>query len=326
MFTDEVTIRVKAGNGGNGCVSLHREKYQPKGGPDGGDGGNGGDVIFQASNDVNTLTFFDARKEFKAQNGVQGGKNRCHGKNAEDLILNVPPGTIIYKVEDDKSIKIADLVKEGERAIVATGGRGGWGNMHFATPTHQTPMEANPGTPGEDFTLKLELRIIADVGFIGLPNSGKSTLLSRISAARPKIANYPFTTLEPNLGVVRVDNKFSFIAADIPGLIEGASKGKGLGIEFLRHVKRTKSLVHIIDITSADLMLDYNTIRAELKLFDKELAEKHEILVLNKIDLLGDQKPKIPAKMKKLHPILISAVSGKGIDELLYKIKELLTK
>ena len=334
MLTDEVTIKITAGKGGNGCVSFRREKYVPKGGPDGGDGGKGGNIIFRANQSVNTLTFFNMKKEFKAENGAQGGKNQRTGADADNLILEVPPGTMIYKaqnVQNEDNIdneKIADLTKEGDQFVAAKGGRGGWGNVHFATATHQTPREANPGLPGEEKTIKLELRLIADVGIIGLPNAGKSTLLSRISHARPKIADYPFTTLEPNLGVIRVDDEFSFIAADIPGLIEGASKGRGLGHKFLRHVKRTNSLVHLIDANSDDFVCDYKTIRNELKLFSPELAKKKEILCINKIETVSEEQ--LNTKTKELKnkvkrtPLLISAVTGKGIQELLYKIKKVL--
>ena len=334
MLTDEVTIKITAGKGGNGCVSFRREKYVPKGGPDGGDGGKGGNIILRANQSVNTLTFFNMKKEFKAENGAQGGKNQRTGADADNLILEVPPGTMIYKaqnVQNEDNIdneKIADLTKEGDQFVAAKGGRGGWGNVHFATATHQTPREANPGLPGEEKTIKLELRLIADVGIIGLPNAGKSTLLSRISHARPKIADYPFTTLEPNLGVIRVDDEFSFIAADIPGLIEGASKGRGLGHKFLRHVKRTNSLVHLIDANSDDFVRDYKTIRNELKLFSPELAKKKEILCINKIETVSEEQ--LSTKTKELKnkvkrtPLLISAVTGKGIQELLYKIKKVL--
>jgi GTP-binding protein len=341
MLTDEVTIKISAGKGGDGCVSFRREKYVPKGGPDGGDGGKGGDIVIRVNPSVNTLTFFNMKKEFQAKNGENGGKNRCHGADADDLILEVPPGTIIYdfqkekkQIEDNnyniesesKLEKIADLTKLNEKIVVAKGGRGGWGNDHFATATHQTPYEFNPGTLGQSKTIKLELRLIADVGLIGLPNAGKSTLISRISNAKPKIANYPFTTIEPNLGVVKADNEFSFTAADIPGLIEGASKGKGLGDKFLRHIKRTKMIVHIIDVNSDDLIRDYKTIRKELKAFSTELTKKNEIVVFNKIEtmdrnLILDLAKKFKTKIKK-NPLLISAVTGEGIKDLLYKIKD----
>jgi len=326
MLTDEVTIKIEAGKGGDGLVSFRREKYMPRGGPDGGDGGSGGDIIFQVNPSVNTLTFFNMKKEFKAKNGEPGGKNLRSGAGGDDLILEVPPGTVIYQVQNDNIEKIIDLTNDNSEYKIAKGGRGGWGNVHFATATYQAPREANPGRPGENKIIKLELQLIADVGIIGLPNSGKSTLLSRISHAKPKIANYPFTTLEPNLGVVRVDEKFSFIAADIPGLIEGASKGKGLGHKFLKHIKRTNMIIHIIDANSDDFVRDYKTIRGELKLYDKALARKKEIVVINKIetvnkDSLKANNQKLKAKIRK-SPLEISAATSEGIKELLFKIKK----
>ena len=333
MITDEVTIKLTAGKGGDGCVSFRREKYIPKGGPDGGDGGDGGDIYFKVNPSVNTLTYFNMKKEFKAENGEAGGKNQRKGADGEDLNLDVPPGTIVYQISNfqfpiskQKIEKIIDLVKEGESYKIAKGGRGGWGNVHFATATHQTPREANPGMPGEEKTIKLEMQLIADVGIIGLPNAGKSTLISRISHAKPKIANYPFTTLKPNLGVVKVDDKFSFIAADIPGLIEGASKGKGLGHKFLKHIKRTNILVHLIDANSDDYARDYKIIRDELKLFHTSLANKKEIICINKIETINEKSlkvnnQKLKAKIKS-NPFLISAATGEGIKELLYKIKQ----
>jgi len=326
MITDEVLIKIKAGDGGKGLVSFRREKFIPRGGPDGGDGGDGGNVIFQVDHNMNTLATFDMRKVFNAEPGKPGGTVKKHGANGEDLILKVPAGIEVYELEDKEYVKVADLTKPDQGYIVARGGKGGWGNPHYATATNRTPYEANPGTPGEEKEIKLELKLIADVGLIGLPNAGKSTLLSRISKARPKIANYPFTTLEPNLGVVKVDPEFSFVAADIPGLIAGAHHGKGLGDKFLRHISRTEILVHLLDATSENLLTDYKTIRNELKQFDKELAKKKEILVLNKIDLLVDQKPKIPAQLKKLKPVLISGVSGQGVQDLLFIIKKNLSK
>jgi len=331
MLTDEVLIKISAGKGGNGAVSFRREKYVPKGGPDGGDGGDGGDIIFKVNPSVNTLSYFSMKKDFKAESGAPGGKNLRHGKNGEDLFLEVPPGTIIFEVDSQNNQnKIVDLITQGQEFHMARGGRGGWGNVHFASATHQTPYESNPGKPGEARTLKLELELIADAGIIGMPNAGKSTLLSRISNARPKIANYPFTTLEPNLGFVRIDDKFNFVAADIPGLIEGASKGKGLGHKFLRHVLRTKILVHLIDVNSNDPIRDYLTIKNEMKAYNKNLNRKYEIICLNKIEtydknnlkVLGD---KLKAKTKK-QPLFISAVTGEGIKELLFAIKRKLVK
>lgn len=329
MLTDEVIIKIKAGKGGDGAVSFRREKYQPRGGPDGGDGGKGGNVVFSVTRDVNTLTFFDNRKEFKADDGENGGKNRCHGGNAKDLILRIPPGTIIYNMNSDQTkYQIVDLTREGEKFVIAKGGRGGWGNTHFSTATHQTPYEANNGTFGQEKTLKLELQLIADVGFIGLPNAGKSTLLSHLSNANPKIANYPFTTLEPNLGVVKIDDNFSFIAADIPGLIEGASHGKGLGDKFLRHIQRTSVIVHLIDINSMDPAVDYKIIRDELKKFNPDLVKKKEIVVFNKIETVDGESVKCQVssikKVLRKKPLLISAATGQGLKELLFEIKKVL--
>ncbi len=333
MITDEVTIKVKAGKGGDGSASLRREKYIPKGGPDGGDGGNGGNIVFITDYNLNTLNYYATYKQFKAKNGENGGKKKCHGANADDLILKVPLGTIIYQEVSDKEQglskkyeKLTDLTEKDQVFIAAKGGRGGWGNVHFATSTHQTPKEFNPGKPGQEKILKLELQMIADVGLIGLPNAGKSTLISVISAARPKIANYPFTTLEPNLGVAKAPDGYDFVIADIPGLIAGASKGKGLGDKFLRHIKRTKILVHLIDAASVDMLKDYKTIRKELELFDEKLAKKKEILIISKIDLFGDEKIKIPKALLKLKPILISSATGAGIKELLFEIKKQLRK
>lgn len=323
MLTDEVVIKIEAGCGGDGSNSFRREKYIPKGGPDGGDGGRGGDIIFEISQNFNTLTFFDTRKSFKAEKGENGSGQKSSGKNGEDLILTVPPGTIIYQVNqyNDKENKLIDMVNQ-EHFIVARGGKGGWGNVHFATPTHQTPYEFEKGQPGDRKTLKLELRLIADVGLIGKPNAGKSTLLSRISSAKPKIANYPFTTLEPNLGVVKI-NDFGFVVADIPGLIKGASHGKGLGHKFLRHTQRTKILVHLIDAMSPDPLKDYQEIREELKVYSEDLTKKPEIVVITKVETLSEKdQRKLYQKVVKLKPIFLSSVTGRGINDLLYQIKK----
>lgn len=319
MFIDEVEIYVKAGNGGNGCVSFRREKYIPDGGPDGGDGGRGGNIVFEVDDRAHALSFFTRQKRFLAENGQNGmGKNMA-GKNAEDLILKVPTGTTIYHNGE----VVVDLTKEGEKFTYLKGGNGGWGNQHFATSIKQAPEWAKDGMRGESAKIKLELKVIADIGLIGLPNAGKSTLLSVLTNARPKIADYPFTTLEPNLGTY-IDKDSRLIIADIPGLIEGASLGKGLGDKFLKHVDRTKVLVHLIDANSDDVVRDYKIIRQELKNFSKSLVKKKEIVVLSKSEtqsdeILTDQVKKL--KKIKLHPLVISASTHKNIDLLIKQIK-----
>ncbi len=319
MLTDEATIKLTAGKGGDGAVSFRHEKYVPKGGPDGGDGGEGGDIYIVCNDNIHTLTDYARKKQRQAQNGENGRPKRQKGKDGEDLELVVPPGTVV-KVDDNI---LHDFTNEGEKLKVAKGGRGGWGNVHFATATRQSPFFAKKGEEGEELTLKLELKIIADIGLIGLPNSGKSTLLSRISNARPKIADYPFTTLEPNLGVVKHQDR-EFVVADIPGLIEGASKGKGLGDKFLRHIERTNTLVHIIDINSEHLKQDYETIRQELEAWSSQLLKKEELVVLNKADTLDEKSVKniaeIFSKEIKKKVLVISAVSGLNIDKLLNRL------
>ncbi|MCX6809646.1 MAG: GTPase ObgE [Candidatus Berkelbacteria bacterium] len=308
MLVDEAKIHARAGKGGDGAATFRREKYIDKGGPDGGDGGQGGDIIIKSSNNVNTLFDFYRLKDFSSEDGMPGSKNKKHGRNANDLILNVPVGTIILDL--DKNEQVADLNKENMAIIIAKGGKGGLGNVHFKSSTHQTPREFKPGAKGEEKNLKLDLKIVADIGLIGLPNAGKSTLLSVISNAKPKIADYPFTTLEPVLGVVKFKDK-SFIACDIPGLIRDASVGRGLGFKFLRHILRTRVLVHLVDATSNSPESDYKNIRAELKKYDPDLEKKKEIVVLTKTDLVQ----KIPDNFK--YDISISAATGKNINELL---------
>jgi len=319
MFVDEALIWVKAGDGGRGCVSFRREKYVPRGGPDGGDGGKGGDVILEADPNLKTLLDYRYKREYKAQNGEPGkGKNQ-HGKDGKPLILKVPVGTIVKDAQTDEVI--ADLSKPFERLVVARGGKGGRGNARFATPIRQAPHFAEPGQPGEERWLKLELKLLADVGLIGFPNTGKSTLLRKISRARPEVAPYPFTTLRPYLGVVRFEDK-EFIVADIPGLIEGAHKGIGLGNQFLKHIERTRLLVHLIDISNGEEALElYEKIRNELKLYKEDLLEKPELVVLNKIDL-----PQVREKVEEVKEAFqnrglpffaISALTGEGIGELL---------
>jgi GTP-binding protein len=330
MFIDEAIIRVKAGDGGNGCLAFRREKFIPHGGPSGGDGGNGGDVIMESSERHNTLVHFRFNPEYKAQRGRHGeGSNRT-GKEGVDVVLKVPVGTIVYDA-DTKDI-VHDFTHPDERVIIARGGRGGRGNARFATSTHQTPREHEEGRPGEERTFRLELKLLADVGLVGFPNVGKSTLISRISAARPKIADYPFTTLQPNLGVVMVgearDEK-SFVVADIPGLIEGAHTGSGLGTQFLRHIERTRILVHLVDVSDAsgrpDPVKDIEVIQGELSSFGAGLERKPVIMVASKIDVANKEKlAKLKRYCKKqgLDLFAISAVTGKGIEELKFAMAE----
>ncbi|MCC6812028.1 MAG: GTPase ObgE [Deltaproteobacteria bacterium] len=324
-FIDEVSFLVKAGDGGAGCVSFYRAKGVPLGGPDGGDGGNGGSVIFYADESVSTLLDLRFTRKLEAKNGQPGMGAECNGRAGESLRVRVPVGTLLWNAETGEAI--ADLDSAGKEVKVAQGGRGGLGNMNFATSTRQAPRFAQPGTPGEALTVRLELRLIADVGIIGFPNVGKSTLISRISAAKPKIADYPFTTLVPNLGVVRVGEGHSFVVADIPGLIPGASDGAGLGFQFLRHVSRVRLFVHVLafDWTEGrDPVKDYEVIRAELGKFDAELLEKPEIIVLNKSELTesGPLFEKLQAfgKKKRLPVRSISAVTGQGLKELVYAV------
>ncbi len=335
MFIDEARIRVKAGDGGNGCVAFRREKFVPRGGPSGGDGGKGGDVIMESSERHNTLVHFRFNPEYKADRGRHGeGSNRT-GREGVDVVLKVPVGTIVY--DDDTGEKVYDFSRPDERIVIARGGRGGRGNARFATSVHQAPREHEDGQPGEERSFRLELKLLADVGLAGFPNVGKSTLISRISAARPKIADYPFTTLQPNLGVVvvgQLPDEQSFLVADIPGLIEGAHSGAGLGTQFLRHIERTRLLLHLIDVSDAsgrpDPSQDVEVIRNELKSFGAGLEDKPVIMVASKIDVANkDKLDKLKRYCKKhaldLYPI--SAVTGKGLEELKWamakKVKEL---
>ena len=329
MFVDVAKIWVKAGDGGHGCVSFRREKFIPKGGPDGGDGGNGGSIFFEAVENVDTLSDFTGKHHFKAGNGQPGQGSNKHGADGKDLIIKAPPGTLIYDTDLDLLLK--DLNEIGMKVCVCLGGRGGKGNKQFATSTNQTPRNAQPGKPGQERNIRLELKLIADVGLVGLPNAGKSTLISRCSAARPKIADYPFTTLEPVLGIVELSGYRRFVMADIPGLIEGAHDGAGLGFEFLRHIERTRILVHILDIMpvdGADPLENYKAIREELEQYSKTLADKPEVIVANKIDLDpgGDIVADIQNRLgREVYPI--SAVTGQGIKELAellwQKVKEI---
>ena len=328
-FVDQARIQVKSGKGGPGCVSFRREKYIPRGGPDGGDGGRGGHVILRASSQKDTLYRFHMNQHFKAENGRGGmGRNR-HGAGGADLILSLPLGTIV--LDADTGLILADLTEPGQEVIVAQGGRGGQGNARFATSTNRAPRFAQPGEPSQELTLRLELKLLADVGLIGLPNAGKSTLISRMSAAKPKIADYPFTTLTPNLGVVAIDDEHTLVMADIPGLIEGASQGAGLGHRFLKHVERCRVLVHLVDssqITPEAPCADLDTVNAELAAFSPELSAKKQIIVLSKMDLTGaDEALKLVAEACPGQEVYgISAVTGQGLDRLKYALAELLAQ
>ncbi len=328
MFIDEARIRVKAGDGGNGCMAFRREKFVPRGGPSGGDGGRGGDVVMESSERHNTLVHFRFNPEHKAERGRHGEGSNCTGRDGDDLVLKVPVGTALYDEETGELIH--DFAHPDERIVVARAGRGGRGNQHFATPTHQAPREHEAGRPGEERSYRLELKLLADAGLVGYPNVGKSTLISRLSAARPKIADYPFTTLEPNLGVVTVGeapHEESFVVADIPGLIEGASEGAGLGVQFLRHIERTRVLVHLVDVSDGSgreaPVDDFKVIQGELKSFGHGLDEKPTLVVASKADVANPEKLKklqAMAKRRKLPFYAISAVSGQGVDALKYAI------
>jgi GTP-binding protein len=328
MFIDQAQIWVKAGDGGHGCVSFRRERFIPKGGPDGGDGGRGGNVYFEAAENLDTLLDFAGKHHWQAQNGQPGSGSNKHGANGDDLIIKVPPGTLIY--DTDLNLLLKDMNEVGLKICVCRSGKGGKGNKAFATSTNQTPRYAEPGKEGQERNIRLELKLIADVGLVGMPNAGKSTLISRCSAARPKIADYPFTTLEPVLGIVELSDYRRFVMADIPGIIEGASEGAGLGHDFLKHIERTTILVHILDVMpmdGSDPVENYKTIRSELEQHSKALAQKQEIIVANKIDLDPDGKivKELTKKLQKeIHPI--SAVTGSGtkkLSEFLWqKIKE----
>jgi GTP-binding protein len=318
-FFDEAFITVQSGDGGRGCVSFRREKFIPRGGPDGGDGGKGGDVIIKSSSHRRTLYPFRFKRQFKAPNGSHGQGKKKTGKNGGDLIIEIPPGTLITDEETNEIVK--DFTQPDETYIIAEGGRGGQGNTRFKTATHRAPRFAQPGEPGQFLKLKLELKLLADVGIIGLPNAGKSTLISAISSATPKIADYPFTTLTPTLGVVKAGWGEPFVVADIPGLIEGAHKGVGLGIRFLRHIERTRVLVHLIDISTVDPqnpLAEYETINRELASYSSQLMEKPQIVVLNKIDLTGTNEAgrAFQAAVKDRDVLQISAVTRKGVDKL----------
>jgi GTP-binding protein len=319
MFIDYVEIEIKAGKGGDGAVTFRREKYVPKGGPSGGNGGKGGNIIFEAHHNLSTLLDFRYRRNYKAQNGEPGGNSLKDGKNGKDILVKVPVGTVIRDSETKKII--ADLTNENERIVAAKGGKGGKGNSNFATPTNQAPRFAEEGKPGEEKKIILELKLIADIGLVGFPNSGKSTLISVISAARPKIADYPFTTLEPVLGIVKYRNYQSFTVADIPGIIEGAHEGKGLGHKFLKHIERTKLLLFLIDITSEDYQDVFDILNNELRSYSRNLSEKTKIVALSKADLLDESELKKLSKLKIRNsnsPLFIfSSASKYGLEELL---------
>lgn len=325
MFVDKVEVSVIAGNGGNGGLSFRQEKFVDRGGPDGGDGGNGGSVVFVASRNQNTLATFRYQKKLEAESGKPGTERKKHGKAGQDLVVMMPVGTMIQTIDGQT---IADLTEDGQRAVIAKGGKGGFGNAHFVSSVRQAPRISEKGERGEVFQLNLELKMIADVGIVGLPNAGKSTLLARISNAQPEIADYPFTTLRPNLGVVDIDESTSLLFADIPGLIEGASLGKGLGDEFLRHVERTRVLIHMIDAYD-EVAPAYKTIQKELKEYKVDLTDRPQIVVLNKIDGLDEKL--INKKLSSLQALVppetillpVSASSGKGVKELLYEVKNI---
>ena len=330
MFADRAKIIIRSGKGGDGHVSFRRELFVPDGGPDGGDGGRGGDVIFEVDEGLNTLTDYRHRRKYKAQDGEEGGKRNCHGKSGQDIVLKVPEGTVIKDAASGKVI--ADMSGENRRQVVPKGGKGGIGNQHFATATMQVPKYAKPGQPAQELEVLLELKVIADVGLVGFPNVGKSTLLSRVTNAQPKIANYHFTTLSPNLGVVDLDGD-GFVIADIPGLIEGASEGVGLGLDFLRHIERTKVIIHMVDAASVegrDPIADIYAINKELEAYNPEIAARPQVIAANKIDAIWDiendpiERIRLEFEPKGIRVFPISAVSGQGLKELLYHVKGLL--
>ncbi|MCI5585348.1 MAG: GTPase ObgE [Lachnospiraceae bacterium] len=331
MFADRAKIYVRSGKGGDGHVSFRREKYVPNGGPDGGDGGTGGSVILEVDEGLNTLTKYRHAHHYYAQPGENGGKKNCRGKNGQDIVLKVPEGTVVKEASSGKVI--TDMSGSNRRMVLLTGGRGGNGNQHYATSTMQAPKYAQPGQPARELELILELKVIADVGLVGFPNVGKSTFLARVTNARPKIANYHFTTLNPNLGVVDLDGGRGFVIADIPGLIEGASEGVGLGHEFLRHIERTKVMIHIVDaagVEGRDPVADIYAINKELEAYNKEIATRPQVIAANKIDCIYDEENNPVAAIRKefepkgIKVFPISAVSGEGVKELLYYVRELL--
>ncbi|MCB2210105.1 GTPase ObgE [bacterium] len=326
MFFDEAEIFVQSGRGGDGVVHFHREKYKPRGGPDGGDGGRGGDVILEVNPKLNTLFDFSHRSRYIANDGKRGGPNNMSGKSAKDLVVDVPPGTLVFDAKSGDLL--GDLVDADQQLVVAKGGRGGRGNQHFATSRNQAPRMAEKGEPGEQKDLRLELKMIADIGIVGVPNAGKSSLLAVVSNAKPKIANYPFTTLSPNLGVAKLDIDTILVLADIPGLIEGAHEGVGLGFAFLRHVQRTRVLIHVLDGLAEDPLSDFSQINSEMALFDEKIAEKPQIVAFNKMDLPDVQErwPEVKAELTELgYEVLpISTVTHENVDKLLWRVEALL--
>lgn len=330
-FIDEALIDIKAGGGGRGCVSFRREKYIPRGGPDGGNGGKGGDVCITAAAGLSSLLDFKYKKHYVAERGEHGQGSNCTGRDGQDIIIKVPVGTVVKDAETGEVIE--DMVVDGQSIIIAKGGRGGKGNAHFTTSTHQAPKFAQPGEAGEERQLKLELKLLADVGIIGFPNAGKSTLISHISAAKPKIADYPFTTLQPHLGVVKFGEYQDFVVADIPGLIEGAHRGKGLGIKFLKHIERTSMFIHLIDIspqTGRDPKKDFEIINKELKAWDPDMAKKPQVVALNKTDITEAREGLNGLleffKIKGLTAFAVSAVTGEGLDRLIKYTGAMVTK
>ena len=325
MFVDEVDVRVAAGDGGRGCVAFRREKFVPRGGPSGGDGGDGGSVVLAVSAHMNTLIKYKFHPDFRAQRGQHGMGSNMHGKNGHDLTLDVPVGTVVFEIDEESGtpIQVADLTEEGQKFRIAAGGMGGRGNARFVSATNRAPRRADPGVPGEVKMLRLQLKLLADVGLVGFPNAGKSTLISRISAAKPKIASYPFTTLTPHLGVVSLSDDRSFVVADVPGLIEGAHRGLGLGHQFLRHLERTRLLIHVIDVsgeTNRDPVVDFETIRRELELYRPELADKPQLAAANKVDVMADSDAvdALEARLaeRRIPMYRISAVTGEGVGAL----------
>jgi len=321
MFLDEVKIFVASGSGGDGVVHFRREKYVPRGGPDGGNGGKGGDVVLVLAEELSTLSRFRRKRHFKATSGARGGRNNRTGKSAENVMISVPPGTIA--MEDESGAVVGELLKSGDRVVVCRGGRGGKGNARYANSRNQAPRMAEKGEPGEEFWLRLELRLLADVGIVGLPNAGKSTLLASVTGARPKIADYPFTTLQPNLGVAELDDEITLVLADIPGLIEGAHTGAGLGADFLRHISRTRALIHLIDGSAEDPIADYSQINSELALFDAALGEKPQVVAINKMDLpeVEAEWDALAARFEKIGvaPLAISAMARTNLRKVLFE-------